>query len=113
MRIKTGPSSRRKHKKLLSQAKGYRMTRRRLVKVASEAVLHAGAYAFVGRKNRKRDFRRLWIIRINAALSKFNISYSRFIADLKKEKIEIDRKILADIVNSDPKTFKEIVQKIK
>lgn len=112
MRIKTGPSSRRKHKKLLSQAKGYRMTRHRLVKVASEAVLHAGAYAFVGRKNRKRDFRRLWIIRINAALSEFNISYSKFIAGLKKQKIEIDRKILANLAISDPSTFKKIVEKV-
>lgn len=113
MRIKTGPYRRRKHKKILRQARGYRMTRHKLLKPASEAVLHAGEYAFAGRKLKKRDFRRLWITRINAGLSESGISYSRFISGLKKAKIDIDRKILADLVLSDPQTFKTIVEKVK
>ena len=113
MRVRTGPQRKRKHKKVLKLAKGYRMSRHRLFKQASDAVLHAGEYAFAGRKRRKRDFRQLWIMRINAALSDLDISYSRFIAQLKKAKIELNRKILADLVISDPKTFKKIVDKVK
>lgn len=113
MRIKTGPSSRRKHKKLLTLAKGYRMTRHRLIKVATEAVLHAGEYAFAGRKNKKRDFRSSWIIQINAGLKQNEMSYSSFIAGLKRNNITIDRKMLADLANSDPQTFKQIVDKAK
>lgn len=113
MRVKTGTVRKRKHKKLLALAKGYRMTKHRLVKPASEAVLHAGEYAFAGRKRRKRDFRRLWITRINAALSEYDLSYSHFIAGLKKANIELDRKILADLIISDPNVFKNIVEKTK
>jgi len=89
------------------------MTRRRLIKKAKEAVLHAGEYAFAGRKLRKRDFRRLWITRINAGLNGSNLSYSQFIAGLKKAKIELDRKILADLVVSDSETFNKILDKAK
>ncbi|MDP3955243.1 MAG: 50S ribosomal protein L20 [bacterium] len=113
MRVKTGPSRHRKHKKVLELASGYRMTRHRLHRQASDAVLHAGEYAFAGRKNRKRDFRRLWIVRINAALTDVGISYSRFINGLKKANIELDRKILADLAVSDPGVFKTIVEKSK
>ena len=113
MRVKTGPTRRRKHKEIFERAKGYRMTRHRLLKPASEAVLHAGEYAFAGRKLRKRDFRRLWITRINAGLSESGISYSRFISGLKKAKIDLDRKILSDLATSDPQTFKAIVEKVK
>jgi large subunit ribosomal protein L20 len=113
MRVKTGTIRRRKHQKILTQAKGYRMTRSRLIKKAKEAVLHAGEYAFAGRKLRKRDFRRLWITRINAGLSDSNLSYSQFISGLKKAKIELDRKILADLVVSDPGTFKKILEHVK
>ena len=113
MRVKTGPTRRRKHKKILKQAKGYRMTRSRLIRKAKEAVLHSGEYAFAGRKLRKRDMRRLWISRINAALSNSDISYSKFIACLNKAKIELDRKILADLAVTDPKTFEAIVNKAK
>lgn len=113
MRVKTGPYRHRRHKKLLTQAKGFRMTRHRLVRSASQAVLHAGEYAFAGRKLRKRDFRRLWITRINAALSESDLSYSQFIAGLKKAKIELDRKILANLATSDPQTFKVILDKVK
>jgi len=113
MRVKTGPYRHQRHKKVLQLAKGYRMSRHRLHRSASDAILHAGEYAFAGRKNRKRDFRRLWITRINAALSEFNFPYSRFIAGLKKAKIELDRKILADLAVSDPQVFKAILEKVK
>ena len=112
-RTKTGPVRRRRHKKVLKRTKGFRMTKSRLYKVAREADLHAGQYAFVGRKLRKRDFRKLWIIRLNAAVREQGLSYSKFIAGLKKAKIELDRKILADLALSDPDTFKKIVEKAK
>lgn len=113
MRVKTGPTRHRKHKKVLELATGYRMTRHRLHRQASDAVLHAGEYAFAGRKNRKRDFRRLWIVRINAALTDAGITYSRFISGLKKANIELDRKILANLAITDPNTFKAVVDKAK
>lgn len=112
-RIKRGLVSRRKHNKLLTQAKGYRGTKGKLVRVAREAVLHAGQYAFNGRKNRKRDFRALWITRIGEATKAEGLSYSRFIDGLKKSKIELNRKILADMVATDAVTFKKIVEKVK
>lgn len=112
-RVKRGVVSRRKHKKLLSQTKGYRGTKRRLVKVAREAALHAGAYAFHGRKRKKRDFRRLWITRISEATKQEGISYSKFMHALKKADIKLDRKILSDLVLNDRNTFKQIVDKIK
>lgn len=87
------------------------MTKGRLYKVSKEADLHAGQYAYAGRKLRKRDMRRLWITRVNAALTPYNLSYSKFINGLKKAKIELNRKILADLAISDPDTFKEIVDK--
>lgn len=113
MRVKTGTVRRRKHKKVLKAAKGYRMARRKHYRRAKEAALHAGEYAFAGRKLKKRNFRRLWITRINAALSPFELPYSKFIAGLKKKNIELDRKILADLAVSEPETFKAIVEKVK
>jgi len=89
------------------------MTKGRLYKVSKEADLHAGQYAFIGRKLKKRDMRRLWIIRINAGLTLHNLSYSKFINGLKKAKIELDRKILADLALNNPETFKAIVDKTK
>lgn len=89
------------------------MTKGRLYKVSKEADLHAGQYAFAGRKLRKRDMRRFWINRINAALIPLGISYSKFISGLKKAKIEINRKILADLAVSEPEIFKTIVNKTK
>lgn len=112
-RIKRGVTTHKKHKKVLKLTKGYRGTRHRLIKVAREAALHAGAYAYHGRKLRKRDMRRLWITRINGELKRIGLSYNKFINDLKKAKIEIDRKILADLVLSDPQTFKLIVDRVK
>ena len=103
----------RKHRKVLKLAKGYKNARSRRFHAAQEAVLHAGQYAYAGRKLRKRDLRALWIVRLNAAVREHGLSYSKFIAALKKAKIEIDRKILADIAVSDSKTFAEIVAKAK
>ncbi|MBL7150546.1 50S ribosomal protein L20 [Candidatus Microgenomates bacterium] len=113
MRVKTGPTRRKRHKKIIKMAKGYRMTRHKLIKRAKEAVLRAGQHAYIGRKLRKRNMRRLWIQRINAALTEHNLPYSKFINALKKAKIELNRKILADLAVSDPKTFKLIVDKAK
>lgn len=112
-RVKRGTVSRRKHKKLLGLTKGYRGTKSKLVKVAKEAALHAGAYAYHGRKLRKRDFRTLWITRIGEAVKKENLSYSVFMNKMKKANIELDRKILSDLIVNDPATFKEIVQQVK
>lgn len=113
MRVKTGYTRRRRHKKIIKLAKGYRMTKSRLYKVAKEAVLHAGEYAYHGRKLRKRDFRRLWIQRINAALTETGLKYSHFINKLSTNKIELNRKILADLAVSHPKVFFKIVDKVK
>src|SRR3990167_3382846 len=109
-RVKTGVVTRRKHNKILDLAKGYRMSRRRLIKTASEAVLHAGEYAFMGRKLKKRDFRRLWIVRMNAALKALGTKYSIFIRQLKEKNIELDRKMLALLATEQPEIFKKIVE---
>lgn len=108
-RVKRGLVSRRKHKKLLGLTKGYRGTKSRLIKVAHEAALHAGAYAYHGRKLKKRDLRALWIIKIGEAVKRDGISYSRFVNSLKKANIDLDRKILSDLVVNDPNAFKQIV----
>ena len=102
-----------KHKKIRRLAKGYKQARRRRFTAAKEAVLHAGQYAFAGRKLRKRDLRSLWIQRLNAAVRVHGLSYSTFISRLKKAKIALDRKILADIAVRDNETFAELVKKIK
>ena len=110
-RVKTGVTRRKRHKKVLSANKGFRGANSRLYKKAHEAYLHAGQYAYVGRKLRKRDIRKLWIIRINAALTETatGVKYSRFINALKKANISLDRKMLSEIAVSDFNTFKEIV----
>ncbi|MCA9372261.1 50S ribosomal protein L20 [Candidatus Woesebacteria bacterium] len=112
-RIKGGTVTNRKHKKVLKQAKGYWMARRKQIKKAKEAVLHAGQYAFAGRKRKKRDIRRQWITRVNAALKQYDVKYSAFIKDLKNAHIELDRKILAQLALDYPKTFGEIVKSTK
>ena len=109
MRVKTGFVRHRKHQKVIRQAKGYWMSRHKLYKKAHEAVLHAGVYAFHGRKRRKRDFRTLWIQRINAALTGSGLSYSRFINRLKTQKIVLDRKILAELAVNHREAFAKIV----
>lgn len=86
---------------------------RRRYRAAQEAVLHAGQYAFAGRKKKRRDLRSLWIMRLNAAVREYGFSYSRFISGLKKAKIELDRKVLSDIAVTDPNSFKQIVEKLK
>jgi large subunit ribosomal protein L20 len=111
--IKRGPVSRRKHKKLLDLAKGYRQNRSRNVKQAKEAILHAGAYAYHGRKTKKRVFRALWNIRISEACKQEGTSYSIFINNLKKANVELDRKILSNLVVEDPTIFKQIVAEVK
>ena len=103
----------RRHRKIKKAARGFIMARRTRVKAAKEALLHAGQYAYHGRKLRKRDLRALWIARINAALSTHELKYSRFIKGLKDTKIELDRKILADIAVKDKATFEKIVNKVK
>ncbi|EKD57958.1 MAG: 50S ribosomal protein L20 [uncultured bacterium] len=103
----------RKHKKIRKLAKGFKQARRRRFGAAKEAVLHAGQYAYIGRRLRKRDLRKLWIQRLNAAVREQGTSYSKFVNGLKKSHIELDRKILAHIAVTDPDTFKEIVSKVK
>lgn len=112
MRVKTGVVRRQFHKKILKMAKGFIMARHRQYQAAKETVIHSGAYAYHGRKRTKRNFRRLWIQRINAALTGSKFNYSRFIKALKTNKIDLDRKILADIALSDPDTFKFIFTKL-
>lgn len=112
-RVKGGMVTRAKHKKLLNLAKGYWMTRSKHVKKAKEAVLHAGEYAFGGRKRRKRDIRSLWIVRLNAAIRPLGLSYSKFIAALKAKNVGIDRKILSQIAVEHPSVFAKIVEKVK
>lgn len=111
--VKRGMVSRRKHKKILKLTKGYLALKSRAVRVAKQASLHAGQYAYHGRKLRKRDFRQLWITRISEAVKKEGLSYSIFINKLKKAKIELDRKILSDLVVNDPATFQFVVDKAK
>ncbi len=112
-RVKRGVTSHRRHKKLHELTKGYRGGRSKLVREAKSASLHAGAYAFAGRKNRKRDMRRLWITQLSAAVKEEGLSYSRFISGLKTKEIKLDRKILADLAVNNPQTFKEIVSAVK
>ncbi|MEK7581703.1 MAG: 50S ribosomal protein L20 [Patescibacteria group bacterium] len=112
MRVKRGVTTHARHKRILELAKGYRGGRSKLIKEAKTAVMHAGADAYRGRKQKKRDNRSLWIIRINAALSAHNVSYNKFINDLKKKNIELDRKVLSQIALEDPKAFAELVKKV-
>jgi large subunit ribosomal protein L20 len=111
-RTKTGVVRRHGHKKILERTKGFRMTKNRLVKVAIEADLHAGMYAYVGRKLRKRDFRTLWITRISAAVKMVdaNMNYSRFMHALKVAGIDLNRKSLAELAARDMEAFKAVYQ---
>lgn len=113
MRVKRGITAHAKHKKIFRANKGYRMTKRRLIKVATESYLHAGEYAFHGRKNRKRDFRRSWITRISEAVKLQGLSYSAFVSKMKAANIEVDRKILANLVVEHPEAFMAVVEKAK
>ena len=113
MRVKTGTTRHRRHQKVLKQTKGFRMTKGRLYKVSKEAALHQGQYAYAGRKLKKRDIRRLWIIRINAGLKPFSLSYSKFINLLKKNNIDLNRKMLSELAVNNPEVFKSLVSQIK
>lgn len=112
-RVKRGVTARRRHKKVLKQAKGYYGARSRVYRVANQAVTKAGQYAYRDRRQRKRQFRSLWIARINAAARINGMSYSQMIHGLKKAEIEIDRKMLADLAVHDKDTFAAIVGKAK
>ena len=112
-RVKRGVVARRRHKKVLSRAKGYYGARRKVFRVAKQAVTKAGQYAYIGRKQKKRNFRALWIVRINAAAREFGLSYSRLIAGLRKAEINIDRKVLADLAFHDLTAFGAIAERAK
>ena len=112
-RVKRGVTARARHKKVLDQAKGYSGRRKNVFRVAVQAVTNAGQYAYRDRKQRKRQFRALWIARINAAARECGITYSRFINGLKKGAIEIDRKVLADIAVHDKAAFAAIAEQAK
>ena len=113
MRVKTGTVRRRRHKKILKMAKGFYSGRRKHFRKAKEQVERSLVYAFRDRKQKKRDFRKLWIVRINAACRLNDISYSRFINGLKKAGIELDRKILADLAMNEPEAFAKVVEQAK
>lgn len=113
MRVKRGVMVKKRHKNILDLTKGYKHGRKKLIKVAKEAILKAGVFAYRDRRNKKRDFRGLWIIRINAAVREYGMSYSKFMKALKDKKIELDRKILADLAMNNPEEFKKIVEKVK
>ena len=112
-RVKRGVTARAKHKKVLAKAKGYRGRRKNVFRVAKQAVMKAGQYAYRDRRRRKREFRALWIVRINAAARQCGLSYSAFMSGLKKAAIEIDRKVLADIAVADRAAFAKLAETAK
>tara|TARA_R110000868_G_scaffold38572_1_gene134725 strand:+ start:3102 stop:3461 length:360 start_codon:yes stop_codon:yes gene_type:complete len=112
-RVKRGVTAKKKHKKILKQAKGFYGARSRVYRVAKQAVIKSLQYAYIGRKQRKRQFRALWITRINAGARELGFSYSRLINALEKANIEIDRKVLADLAVHDKAAFAKIVEQAK
>lgn len=110
MRVKRGVTSRKKHKKVMKQTKGMQHARRSSIKLGRQGVIRALQYAYRDRRNKKRDFRQLWITRINAATREHGVSYSAFMANLKKNQVEIDRKILAELAVSQPKAIEALVK---
>jgi large subunit ribosomal protein L20 len=112
-RVKRGVQANARHKKVLKEAKGYYGARSKVYRVAKQAVTKAGQYAYRDRRQRKRQFRRLWIVRINAAARSFDLSYSRFIDGLGKAQIEVDRKVLADLAVHDIEAFGVLAEKAK
>lgn len=113
MRVKTGVTRHARHKRVLEKTKGYWGSRSKTIRSAKESMFHSGEYAFAGRKRKKRDARRLWIIKINAALTPFGISYSKFMNAIMKKGIALDRKSLANIAEHDKDSFKEIVSSVQ
>jgi large subunit ribosomal protein L20 len=112
-RVKRGVTARARHKKVLAKAKGFRGRRKNVFRVAKQAVMKAGQYAYRDRRQRKREFRGLWIARINAAVRELGMSYSAFMAGLKRARIEIDRKVLADLAVQDKPAFARIANQVK
>ena len=112
-RVKRGVTAHAKHKKIMDKAKGYYGARRKVFRIAKQAVIKAGQYAYRDRRQRKRQFRALWIARINAAARENGMSYSRLINGLKKAGVEIDRKVLADLAVNDIQAFEEIVKMVR
>ena len=112
-RVKRGVTAHRRHKKLLTRAKGYYNARRKVYRVAKQAVTKALQYAYIGRKQRKRQFRSLWIVRINAGARMYGLSYSRLMNGLKKANINVDRKVLADLAIHDIAAFGALAEKAK
>ena len=112
-RVKRGKTANKRRKNLLKHTKGYRFGRKSKYRLAKEAFLHAQTYAYRDRKNKKRAFRRLWQIKINAACRELGLSYSKFTHQLKEKKIELNRKILADLAEHEPEVFKKIVDLVK
>jgi large subunit ribosomal protein L20 len=112
-RVKRGVTAHARHKRILALAKGFRGRRKNVFRIAKQAVMKAGQYAYRDRRTRKRVFRRLWIARINAAARASGVTYSKFMAGLKKANIDIDRKVLADMAVNDPAAFSGIVEKVK
>ena len=112
-RVKRGVTARARHKKVLALAKGFRGRRKNVYRIAKQAVMKAGQYAYRDRRAKKREFRRRWIARINAGSRALGLTYSKFVAGLKKAKIDLDRKVLADLAVNDPAAFGSIVEKVK
>ncbi|MFT3806039.1 50S ribosomal protein L20 [Arenimonas sp.] len=112
-RVKRGVTARRRHKKIIKLARGYYNARRKVFRVAKQAVTKAQQYAYIGRKQKKRQFRSLWIVRINAAARMYGLSYSRLMNGLKKANVELDRKALADIAVHDLTAFGQIAEQAK
>ena len=113
VRVKRGTTAHKRRKNVLKHTKGFRWGRKSKYKAAKEALMHARTYAYRDRKVKKREFRKLWQTQINAACRPCGISYSKFIAELKKNKIEIDRKILSELAKKYPEIFKKIAEKVK
>ena len=112
-RVKRGVTARARHKKVIAQAKGYRGRRNNVFRIAKEAVMKAGQYQYRDRRNRKREFRALWIARINAAVRELGMTYSVFMNGLRKAEIEVDRKVLADLAVHDKAAFAKIAEQAK
>jgi large subunit ribosomal protein L20 len=112
MRVKRGVTAHKRHKKLRAQTKGMTLARRSSVRQAKQAVLKALSYGYRDRRNRKRDMRSLWIVRINAALAESGLSYSKFMGALKAGKIDLDRKILSELASNHPEAFQAVVAKV-
>ena len=112
-RVKRGVTARARHKKVLALAKGFRGRRKNVFRIAKEAVMRAGQYAYRDRRTKKRVFRQLWIARINAATRGLGVTYSKFMAGLKKANVDLDRKVLADMAVHDPAGFSAVVEKVR